>query len=550
MHKENADTSAHTPRRTPLDRRLSELELTVPAPYVVENPQTLTTRKELSEWLEGLDRDDESALSEALLTQVKLLNRDPRRLEDRLQLMDLLLVPFTHLIRRIRAMNIGRPGERSRNEMVFSRLLGELSRETGFGYKRVLNELAADNLDACEDESLAHIIYWVCQCLTFDLMFAFTDYRPEPRGSWREMIRLYLLARRRKIARTPVSDPCAMPNTSPSIDLAFRRAAMVWILDPYNLRRGDVWSSYDYLSYHGRKVQVGTFRATDNTSGYFLVDMKGNLRPRPLRHDQPPERPREYLLLNVNPLNAVVHRHFRMLEINPEVEIEGLTNRDGTRTLHLFRSMLVHWHMSPNRRHQRIEEYDWLTVIYGLQNVAHHLANSDDALGATFLEVERAHALSEGLPQDLSGGRRSHRWRQTDFSPTGVGVVLPISEGRSIQIGQIVLTESERFRDHGRRHVGIVRRLIRRDDEHLEAGIQFLKGVVTPNHIHHRDRPIPILIVDRDRKDVQVLITPATVHRSGRVIEIKTGPQTAYTVRAGKLLETTCCIDRFEARRR
>ena len=321
---------------------------------------------------------------------------------------------------------------------------------------------------------------------------------------------------------------------------------LISILDPYKLRRGDVWHSYDYLSFHCKSAIITTFKVPEITGGHFLVDLKGQRKPQPFRLDNVPPRPREFLLLNVNPLNGVVHRHFKMLEVNPEVEIEGLENLEGGQAMHLFRGMLVSWHISPTRRHERIEEYDWLVASCGLHDIWAILHQEESEEQAETEEVEIGHNLA----QPLQGKRRAYRWRQTNFSASGVGVVLPISEARALQVGQLVLTNSEAGNGNNRQRLGVVRRLIHRDTENMEAGIQFLGGTITATRIYHREQPIPILITDRGSGYNRVLITPSKVFRQGRIIEIKTGKRTGYTVKAEKLLESTCCIERFEVSRR
>jgi hypothetical protein len=119
-----------------------------------------------------------------------------------------------------------------------------------------------------------------------------------------------------------------------------------------------------------------------------------------------------------------------------------------------------------------------------------------------------------------------------------------------MQVGQLVLVESEQARGGARRRVGIVRRLVRRDNGNLEAGLQFVGNNFTATEIHHRDKPLGVLLVDRGERFNKLLITPSKVHRSGRIIQIKTGPKTNWTVKAGKLLEATCCLERFEIEKR
>ncbi len=526
------------------------IKFTTPTSYAVENPETITNPAELGDWVEHLPVTDPAATVETLLDSLKLLNRHPKAVPQRYQLMRIYLRPFMELMQRSRQLLQARAvGERHRNDNLFLQFMEELCREMGFGFKRTLQEaLEPSWVSANQQASMADIIYWTTQCLTFDLMFAFADYRPEPRSTWPEFMKLYLLSKQRKISRGAVDDPYALAGASPSVGLAFLRALLISLVDPYKLRRGDVWNAYDYLSHFAKNAQVGTFRVPEVEGGFFLVDLKGARKAQPFRFEKVPPRPREFLLVNVNPLNSVVHRHFKMLEINPDVEIEGLYNMEGPQAMHLFRTMLVSWHISPARRHERIEQYDWLTAICGLSNICCYL-QGDECTAEEEPEEEEVE-ISHHLTQIVAVDRKVYRWRQTDFSASGMGVVLPLSEAKALQVGQLVLIESEQGRSGGRRRVGIVRRLVRRDNANMEAGLQFIGNNITPTHIHHRDKPIDVLLVDRGEKMNKILITPGKVYRSGRIIEIKTGPRSAWTVKAGKLLESTCCLERFEVVRR
>ncbi len=529
------------------------------------SPKTLICAAEVQVLTASLPLADPLALGRALLPALRLQNRHPRRLPERFEMLLAQMPPALRMLdalrRSIRAYNLGGSQRKARET---HDLAERLVQELGYGFKRLIAEtlLAGKPARTAHPERDAAAVYWALQCTALELMLGYADYRPESPAAWRECIELYVLARRLGLSKIPVKDPLETHSEPLHPGVVFRRILLLAILDPYCMRRGEVWAAYDCLGAWAGRVKAGAFTIPTYSTGHFIIDIRGDKKPEAYDPERIPADAKQYLMLNVTPLNATVNEFAKAAD-DPEARLPAcLRHLPRREARQLLQKMLVAWHISPTRKHPRANKADWFFSTCGITAVHRQLSQAlgdawppaeeeddDDEFEydhETLVEIDRSFSNASAAAAD----HHSFRCRQFNISATGMGLVLSSEQFPQINVGQLILLEPEQAPGGKSHKIGIIKRLLRREDDSIEAGIRLLTGRCVPVLIEvssEMDDPIrqPALLLERSSRPPQ-LFTPHLIYRPQRhfyLIQCDNSPILAH---AGRLIETTCCYDRFD----
>ena len=143
-------------------------------------------------------------------------------------------------------------------------------------------------------------------------------------------------------------------------------------------------------------------------------------------------------------------------------------------------------------------------------------------------------------------------------SDAGLGLQTSRPHPPELQVGQVVLMresdDRDEFDENSEWFVGVVRRMVNRDANTAEFGIQRLSGKLQPVRI----KPIagdwsqdadfqPALMLERGNGQAHVLLTPKGMYQDGRQYLLESRAQLSR-VGADKLLEGNRHFDRFQFR--
>ena len=555
------------------------VQLTVPGPDSVANPNTITDPQALEQWIGTLPRTNPAGESMALLKALTLLNRHPGGVPQRRSLMLGLLGPSEHLLATLRERSGAMFGSRRGAETQrLAEAVSRISMEMAYGFKRLVNECVLPEGAITDPALQAGLIYHAMHQLALTIILDYSVYRIPPRTAWREILHLYLLAKQLKVSREPVTSLGRSAGNEPettNIGLEFKRTLLLSLLDPYKLHVGEIWMAYDYLAHWAQPVQLGKPWPKGKAQGWFVLDSLGLEKPRALQLEDAALQDRHrYLSASIGPLNEQVHRQMKELQANMELAIPGLAGVKATRALQLFRHMLLGWHVIPRRQHDRLERYEWLNTACGL-DAAHHFVQLGGLSTAVPAPEDEATAEEDGADETLDDaveevvilapaepgehspaikvdGFPRYRWRQINRSEGGVALHLAPEDAKSLHVGQIVLLEGEtRTSTTGCCRLGVVRRMISRGPTLLEAGLQFVTGeaqAVTALPVGDAllREPQPAILVDLGDEQPRVLLTTQYMFRPGGEYDLDLGEGGAMRHRAGRLLEASCCFERFE----
>ena len=226
----------------------------------------------------------------------------------------------------------------------------------------------------------------------------------------------------------------------------------------------------------------------------------------------------------------------------------------------MLRHMLTAWHISPTRRHQRQERYDWLTTCHGLSAVHHYLKGqltqpSDFSHTAQSGEPE-SYEISSRTPLISRNGEHHYsryRWRQINSCTSGVCIELPATEQQHFRIGDLVLFEKE-SEQASRWYLGIIKRmLVHLRGGRMEVGIQLIPGIVQSAMLIPQSvaiskdvTPQPVIHLHRGPEVHDTVFTQPSIYKPYTEFLLEPDIGKNREVSAGRLLETANSYDWFE----
>lgn len=530
---------------------MKHIQLTVPAPDYAENPNTITNIQQLRKWIDNLPYANPLGTGKLLLKSLSLLNRHPKTLSNRAQLMACYLTPFYNLIKSARSQETARV---RRSEAELYALTEKIIVEMTYGFKKAINETALKQKSWLRPANLSTLLYFALESLTLEMMFSFFEYHREPENVWREILQIYLLSERLGVSHEKINDPIIPEENLANIHISFKRILLIRLLDPFRLEQSEVWQVFDYLGWWGNKARITEIPASiEKFSGRFQVDLYGLEKSRPIDPENPPEDTSHYLMLNITQLNVLVNKHMQSLDSGSSEPIPGTEGLDKASMRRMFRHMLLAWHLQPKRRHPRQEHFEWLVTACGINDINHFLNEGKLAASSQALQEEESVEILDIMRPNLPVRHSTFRWRQTNISESGVGLEMSPDDAKNLHVGQIVLTESEQVGGDEKWTAGVVRRLILRDNCTMVAGIQFIQGHISsakirplaPGHAENSDF-LSALMLDRGNNIPGVLFTPRRVYQADREYIVETADGRTMHLIADKLLESTNHFERFE----
>ncbi|MCG8427624.1 MAG: hypothetical protein MI754_09740, partial [Chromatiales bacterium] len=323
---------------------------------------------------------------------------------------------------------------------------------------------------------------------------------------------------------------------------------------PFRLKRGEVWHAYHYLSSHAHLVRLGPWRALaeGNTEGCFQLKYGSLEKPAKYTAINNIE---QHLLLETKPLNIQVNNDLKKILAGETVELTGCSPQPAPQQIeHMLKKMLLAWHISPQRRHERKEKYDWLISVIGVPGIHSYLKqqlNPDETSPCTEeTDQEESYELSsQASTVSFNQTYETYRWRQVNLCASGSGIEVPADQIKHIRVGDLVLINQDADSVH-LWHLAIIKRLMRHPKSNqMELGAQFVPGAVITATLSAMTKPgsaYPTLLVKRSENHNDMLFTPAKIYQQGHQYTLTPDIDQPINMQAGKLLDSTSSYDCFE----
>jgi len=530
------------------------IKLSVPAP---EQNLTVETRpKQVAEWLAALPLTNLNEASRAILDTLSAMNRSKLAEDTRLKLLELYRASITNLMPSLEQQFAGQPLPLPEKSRLIAAQARQMQTELAYGYKIILLEHAGKRLSFGSNKQLPLVAERAIASLGRMLVVCYQTYAPTPAGVWAEMHALFLYAVEQGIQDESVLNL----GQQSSVNLAYKQALLLALLDPYRLMQGEVNKVLDYLASFGGHAHLQPLMQTSNPSGFFLVRLDSDKPPRALAHDSTVTDARTDILLNTIELARLLHQQIQRLEagVNPKSLLLPVSAQQDFGFPNLLRRMLKHWGIAPKRLFNRMQNNARMDISAGIRAIHYFLSgetvpateNLPDDQEMPDQDTEITLELANS-PLDKSSHQTfvSSNWLIINESAGGMALVKDPKTDAHVRVGEIIGLRPE---GNEAWNIGVVRWVSSENPNHLQLGAQMLAPTATPVRV----RPViasvgtlfqPALLLP----EIPALKQPTTLlalrgsYQPQRefMLEGVDGPQ---NVRATRLLEQTASFDLFE----
>lgn len=522
------------------------IKLSVPAPE--QNLTVETSPKQVAEWLTALPLANLNEASRSILDALSALNRSKVSEDTRYKLLELYRATISDLMPALEKQFAGQSLPLPDKCRAIASHARQLQTELAYGYKIVLLDHASRRLSFGGNKQAPLAVERAIACLGRMLVVCYQTYAPTPAGVWAEMHTLFMYAVEQGIQDEALTD---MGQQS-SVNLAYKQALLLALLDPYRLMQGEVNKVLDYLASFGGHAHLQPLAQTSSPSGYFLVRLDSDKPPRALAHDGTVTDARTDILLNTIELARLLHQQIQRLEsgVDPKALVLPVAPKDFGYP-NLLKRMLKHWGVAPKRLFNRIQNDARMDICSGIRAIHHFLGSGQAAQEPEKSpETEITLELSDS-PLDKTSHQTyvSSNWLILNESAGGLALEKDPKADARIRVGEIVGLRPEGSQAW---NIGVVRWLSSEDPSHLQLGAQMLAPSATAVMIR------PVITSATTAFQAALLLPEIPALKQPVTLIVQRGgfsPQREFmldnngmlgNVRATKLLEQTATFDLFE----
>ncbi len=494
-------------------------------------------------------------MAQEFISSLKLLNRHPKKVSRRTELMLIYMNPFRGLIEIVRKINCQNQGNRglNKNDSKLIALAEAACAEMSYGFKHIINNELRSEIKIPPDQCALYI-HLAVVCLSTGLILDMAAHRPEPHTAWREIFQLLIRSQQLGISHQKITNAIPEVDYEVSILNSFKAILLTSILDPSRLTPREIWGAYDYLTWYAKNARLTSIEQASQHPGNYLIARDGLENPVLFNPEKLPSNPGRYMILETHRLNILISRHLDILSDTDSAPIRGSEKLNPSTKKHMLKQMLHIWHTNPKRRHERKEKFDRLSCAFGVGSTYQFLKEG------TMRKPYQVHGSNElanspqNIPEpELTDILNTYECRQENISANGMMILSSEQKIAKLKVGQMVVTESMVGEEPQPLKIGVVRRIVNRDQNTTEFGVQFIPGklfaaTVLPEIFgrkHGADLQ-PCILLELGKNKPRALITPNLIYQADRhyVLDVKNGD--TNRVIAGKLLESTACFDCFE----
>lgn len=337
-------------------------------------------------------------------------------------------------------------------------------------YRGVVDKLSGRWLGRGSSRQLEHALHQAMDMERRRLLLAFRAYTPGSRSAWRNLHKLYRIARAAGHAAT------APAGGGDTIEQAYVKTLLLAFAEPVRMAPGELDRIRFYLERHVALAELldakGAARKADGREGCFLIQQREEGGPgRSLQKWHKVEIQSGDLLLDCGPLLKKLNGQIDALAHGALPSKIGLpTVARRPQYLSMLNSLLLLWSAPPTRRFARQHFRPRVELAAGLDDLWSLL--SGPALKRRRDDSVSAGAASSAL--DLS------EWSVINESPVGFALQYLSGGSNSLSVGALVGLRSQ---DRGKIHICLARRLVSGDQRRAELGLQKYAPFAIPTMI-------------------------------------------------------------------
>ncbi len=516
---------------------------TVPQADPFENPLVETEPEPLRLWAAALPFANPQQLAESMTTHLGRLNRFPKSIRKRAELMEIYATPALRLVHGLNQRKGQAPLAQIRRVM----------QEMGYGYCHIANDCLSNKANRKNLTQLSHSIYFAIKYFLLEYLLACEDFDCRSGNLYRQISRLMTFAMEQDLHLQTVDDKDQLHPERANIAHLYNRFMLMMLLDPCHLQEGEPRICFDYLDSVAGEARFTQTRQDSATTGLYVVDRLGEVPPYLFHPDalETLEQAR-FVLYDIGPVSQVLHQQLRHLERSEQSKPESFAKLNLREINNLLARMLKSWHIRLKRDSERFNTTGEVMVWIGVPQVHAYLAG--EATQQEFEDEEITMSQPMGMNNTLDARGSGHQIsaRRSNQSRSGVALQLPRSASSMPLIGELILLSGHTSRQGGDWKMGVVKRASKTEDQRIEIGVQFLSGKIEPitlrvAHNRQDDQVVkdhPGIFIDQDHTHRSSLIVPKhffVIGQEYRVEEMVPSP----SITPLQLLETTSRFERF-----
>jgi len=519
---------------------------TVPAPDRAENPGVLSEVAALSEWLTSLPNANEHQITKQITKAISLLNRDPGQVKNRLELIECYR-PYISRLSQTETQNYSSQDYE---------LLRQLMTEAAYGYKHIINQQLQNRSWLTGKKRLLTSLYFATKFLSLELRLAYEQYDAKIANSWREIMRLYLLAEHQKMEHEVVVDPTQIVAQNATISHQLKHTLLLSLLDPGHLQPNEARTCFEYLNQYSSLATLELPTESSDPTGKFILDLSDTRPPQQFENHKEQLDPVQHRLLNLLPVSKKIQEDIQAILLHKEKLPIGFEHHLRDDAVNILKRILKSWHIRQERQDRREDVYGWVQISIGISSIHHFLLQGEDS------EEAAEFITAPDLDDSLVLGLEIHesrpikvnyvelRCRQLNRSESGLALQVSFPTSILPKVGQLILIRQETEERTAGGQLAVIRRCMKPSNDTLEIGVQFIPGrvktvTIRPITATHTDTAFqPAIVINNGLNRPASMLVAKGLYANNRQYEMAENWPAAQIV-ANKLIESTPGFDWF-----
>lgn len=514
---------------------------TTPTPDTRLAHLTETRPRHLQTWLENLHVSDPQTASQAILSSLSALNRQPLSGDIRLKLLAMYRNTIQTQVTMLQRQLSGSMLPLSEKADAQTRLARELLLELGHGYKLVLQDDNTSLLNFYGKPPAAPVIHQLLLTQQRVLELCYEMYAPVPAGLWLEIHRTYRYADELGVTQAAVGE-----DSTASVVHVYQQILLIALADPYHLMQGELGHVIELAREY---ALLGEIEHGNSAAGnIFTLNMSA---------DAPPHIATRPDVKKQNDSIRFFHTHKlieRLLFLLAKLESgtpPAALNLPAAAAEPEYRQLLHHlinsWGMPHLRRFNRYDSQTGnIELGLGLRTV-HALFDNTETTSAkdeTFIEITMS---SFSLPEHSSRNRYTAKWQILNNSAQGHALRTRGTPPAHIKVGELI---AMRAREEDQWDLCVIKWIKNIDTGTVEIGVQLLPPQARPVSVYNPLSPIKnvqpgMLFPQNDiLKQDNLLLVPHGIYMKNVRMDLIT--DTSRIIMPGKLVLQTQSFDLFE----
>ncbi len=423
------------------------------------------------------------------------INRCPKSLSSSEAILKLFHSKYSSFSSSLRDYSNDNLKERSEAD----ELMHDLTREMTFAYKAYLNLLNEQNKWVFGlPKKQAFGANYAMHYLSLLKAEHYNFERSLPSYLWQELFDLYQYAEINKLTKIKIKDPTDNPlSVSITIQNTFVRASLMASMEPYLLKRVEIWNLFHKLNGFINDVQIGNDSNMIKESHCFAFNFKYAERPKLLKAKKNHDKNSRYI--NIDSFADKVKSELKLFNTNMPQKYPFLSANNSTLQEKLLQIMYKYSVQYIARSSDRYPIDVETKAVFGFQDIMHLIKSNID------LSIFPDSKADTELVRNANGGHQI-TWQMVNESQGGACIKQEqISDFYIKELTPMVVSKRLPSKEGAWKFA--MSRWSKPLKSHTKVGLKYIKGnLCLASNVN--DPGQDFLFIGPDTKGVAFLLTP------------------------------------------